>query len=247
MSPATVKMKVKDWVMLMRNSKVPPDRGRMNKSKTTTLLREVPEFNAANMMRNKIKQTFQNNIKISQDICELKFRIFILNKIISDQLEYQDLKMSASANSTFDEGIVKDESGVNNSSRTPGKREWPKKYCEVDGCDFTCKQGKKMVNHMKEVHGVNVINNDTVDTDIFGDGIDSPSKHSTQTPATNTPMAGTSNKRQRSPKATDDPEPEPSKPRLEETTFSNSQMSEAELSSAAEDVESKHSETAQLM
>ena len=100
-----------------------------------------------------------------------------------------------------------------------------------------------MDKHLEEEHGLTDVNNDTVNTTIFNEGLDrEPSKHSTQTPKT---TAEKDLKRRRSGSVDEEEEPEPKKLQEEipedgeQARFLNTQEGEGDtlLSSTADRVE----------
>ena len=243
-------MRVKE-LLLMMNSKDPPDGWKKRRNKMS-LRKEIPEFNAAFEMRNRIKQTITNNVQVTEDICELKFKIFILNHVISEQILKTE-KMSA--NSTLDNSDVKNFSDNGTPEGTPasGNKDKQRIYCNIPGCKKYRLTMKKMEAHLRDDHNLKNVSDDTVNTTIFNEGVDSPTKHSTQTPATATatPKANITKgkgKRQLSPKQEEEG-PATAKMKMDESQvrFEPSQVDEEEWSKAAEDVENQHSETVELL
>ena len=176
--------KVRQWVKMM-NSKKPPDRQNPRVKMKTMEWRKSPEVRAALVMRNQIKQTIVTNLKVAEELCELKFRIFILNHFISEQIEIGETKMATNKTIDISTGSSSGTEGTDlnvAASATPGRKQ-SRLRCKAEGCNFECTWRTKMEKHLEEEHGITEVNNDTVNTVIFEAGL-SPSKHSTQTPGT---------------------------------------------------------------
>ena len=185
-----MRRRVKEW-LLGKKGKDPPDK--LGKWKTRSV---VPELNAAMGLMKKIKIEFENEIRMAGEMCELKFRIFILHHIISDQLSKCEMaaKNVSSANLSSENGEAKERSrngsGSSLPETTPKRKPQAARYCTVEGCKFECKHKKKMDEHMKtheEEPNNSMAQSESVNTTMFVNGLDSPSKSSTQTPITATP------------------------------------------------------------
>ena len=171
-----VTKKMVKTMIFVRNNKDPPDKvtSRNTTFKTAQEKKTTRNWTKYAASYKNILQQVESKINKQKNVVnkmnELKFKFFVIDNVVSDcEDKINSILKMANNNS------VLSDIESNNPGTPGGSRKLPEIFCCIEGCDFSCKQKKKMDKHMSLVHS-----SDTVNTEIFNDGIKSPDKTSTQ-------------------------------------------------------------------